>query len=276
VRTKELNKMLEGFLQALNDSTDTLKPALPFLVQHNEEFEKIPDVVRAPLFIDGSHFDLTWKSKRKIIVDGDLQITKKVRLEGMTFHVTGTIKILDDTYARDVYLFSKKSISIGDKAIFSGTAISQATIIVFGRAVVENRSMIIVIPSKTAAPSSPGKAGGGNPSPKKKLPLFSVTFTENSFSDATIITIGDTLGVKIDRNAVVKGVIRTQGALALDGKIWGTARASKVIDPIAAMSGRSYDPVAIVNGSFAPLDDIASYHFPFFMGKLSILSWVEE
>jgi hypothetical protein len=281
LRTKDLNEFIATFTRQMTDSLDTMKPALPLLIQHNDEFEKIPAVVRGALFIDGLHFDLSWKSTKCIVVHGDLQITKKVLLEGLTFLVTGEIKLFDDAQARNVSLYCLKKLTIGDRAVFSGTAISQTNILAFGSASVENKSLIF-IPHTAQAQAPPKEKKGGPPAlpkrdaPEKKAGVFSATFTESATIDATVITLNDTMGVKIDKNAVVKGIIRTKGALVLDGKLLGLAQAAKIVDGGAVMSGKPLLPIAVIKGSILPIDDVRRYYFPFFMGNLSILSWEED
>jgi hypothetical protein len=274
-RTKDFDQFISALTSEMTDSIDTMKPSLPLLIQHNDEFAKIPDIVRASLFIDGSHFDLSWKSKKKIIVRGDLQITKKVTIEGLTFLVTGETKLFDDTHARDVSLFCQKTISIGDRAVFSGTAITQMNILVFGAASVENKSMILVTRKPTAATKGKKNSGFIKASDKKTA-VFSATFTGSSLIDATVVTLNDTLGIKIDKNVIVKGVLRTKGALSLDGKIYGIVHASKIVDGAAAMAGNSFSPISVIKGALLPIEDARKYYFPFFMGKLSILTWQEE
>jgi cytoskeletal protein CcmA (bactofilin family) len=244
--------------------------ALPLLVQHNDEFGKIPSIVKGPLFIDGSHFDLSWKAEKKIVVLGDLQITGKVAIEGLTFVVVGEAKILDDAHFKDVTVFASKRISIENKAVFSGTAITLANLIVSGNGIVENRSMLVIAHGISGKPEPPPKPGD-----KPKLKLFSATFTGSATVDATIIAYNNPLGIKIDNSAIVKGVLWTDGALGLDGKVYGIIYASKLIDGAQAITGGPTPPLAVIRGNILPIQDAGQYFFPFFLGKLSIISWVE-
>ena len=302
LRTGDLTKFISQYGSEMSDSVDTAKPSPPLLIQHNVEFDTIPKVVNGPLFIDGTHFDLAWKCKKRIIVHGDVQITGTVSLEGMDFLATGEIKLLDKARLRDVFLFGQKTISIGDKAVFSGTAMTRANILVFGAASVQRRSLLVVVQQMASAtvrisPSSPQKpiaASASSSRPaiaasaassrqtsaasgrKTKAPVFSVTFAELSTVDATVVTLGDSLGIKIDRNAIVTGLLRTHGAVSLDGKIYGRMYASKFVDGTAVASGNPAAALAVIHGTVLPLDDLAGYFFPFFMGKLSIIDWREE
>jgi hypothetical protein len=261
VRDDVLNKFLSFFQNELTDSTDTMRPALPLLIQSNAVFDTIPAIVKGPLFIDGSHFDLTWKSKKRIVVHGDLQITGTVALEGMDFLVAGEIKLFDKARLRNVFLFSTKAISLQGDAVFSGSAVTKSTIIVLDKALVENRSMLVAV----------RKA-----SPKGKKTVFSATFSGSSATDATVIALGDSLGIKIDRSAKVKGILWAQGAMCLDGKVSGIIHASKFVDGASAMTGKPLAAISVIHGTMLPFDDASSYHFPFFMGRVSIIERREE
>ena len=261
IRNDDLNKFLSFFQNEITDSIDTTRPALPLLIQNNAGFDTIPEIVRGPFFIDGSHFDLTWKSKKRIVVLGDLQITGTVALEGMDFLVAGEIKLFDKANLRNVFLFSTKAISIRGDAAFSGSAVTESNIIVTDNALVENRSMLVVS-RKT--------------SPKGKKALFSATFSGSSATNATVVALGDSLGIKIDRNAKVKGMLWTQGAMCLDGQVSGRIRASKFVDGALAMAGKPLEALSIFHGTMLPFDDASSYYFPFFMGRVSIIERREE
>ena len=304
IRADDLKKLISHFSYELGDSgVDTMMSALPLLVQHNDEFGKIPSIVKGPLFIDGSHFDLSWKAAAKVIVLGDLQVTGKVAIEGLTFVVVGESKILDDAHFKDVTLFSTKRISIENKAVFSGTAFTLANFIVSGNGTVENRSMLVIAhgvsPTSNANTSTPQGSPGKSPVPsssktvstpllsspasisskagaKPTLGVFSATFTGSAIIDATIIAYNNPLGIKIDNNAIVKGVLWTDGALGLDGKIYGIVYANKLVDGAQAITGGPLTALAVIRGNVLPIQDPGQYYFPFFLGKLSIISWVEQ
>jgi cytoskeletal protein CcmA (bactofilin family) len=308
IRADDLNKLLAHFSNDISDSgIDTMMPALPLLVQHNIDFEKIPSVVKGPLFIDGSLFDLAWKSENKIIVLGDLQITGKVIIEGPAFVVTGEAKILDDAHFRDVTLFSSKRISIENRAVFSGTAITLANLVVSGNAIVENRSIMVIahgISPKTTsnAAVSQSPAGKNPPAPtpapaampvrtspvpvspmpvsltpgaRPALSVFSATFTGSAVIDASVICYNNQLGIKIDNGAIVKGILWTDGAMGLDGKVYGIVYANKLVDGDQAVSGKSLASISVIRGAILPFLDPGQYYVPFFLGKLSIISWLE-
>jgi hypothetical protein len=275
VRTDDLSKFLSQLQSEMTDSLDTMKPAPPLLIQHDDEFAKVPDMVRGPLFIDGSHFDLGWKTNKRIVVLGDLQVTGTTQLEDMDFLVTGEIKLFDKARMRNVFLLSPKTISIGDRAAFSGSAVTMSNILVFGVASVEDRSMLVVVRKENAPQNKPAPGPKGQ---KKKIAVFSATFTESATIDATVVTLNDSLGIKIDRSAVVKGLLWTRGAISLDGKVFGRICASKIVDGAQAVSGKSSAAISVIRGGILPLEDdqVRGYFFPFFMGKLSIVDWREE
>jgi cytoskeletal protein CcmA (bactofilin family) len=272
IRSSDLNKLITHFSNELSDSgIDTMMTALPLLVQHKDEFDKIKPIVKGPLFIDGSHFDLAWKSDKKITVLGDLQITGKVVIEGLTFVVVGETRILDNAHLDNVTVFSSKRISIENKAVFSGTAITLANLLVSGNATVENRSMLVITPGISSKPEPPLKPGE-----KPKLKPFSATFIESATIDATIIAYKNPLGIKIGSGAIVKGILWTNGAMSLDGKVNGIIYAGKLVDGDQAISGVSMASIAVIRGNIFPLEDFDHYYFPFFLGKLSLISWLEQ
>ncbi|HEX7510447.1 MAG TPA: hypothetical protein VF335_04050, partial [Chitinivibrionales bacterium] len=83
VRQEELKALISRYNVQLSTGADTIMPQPVLLIQHNDEFEKIPDFVKGPLTIDGTHFDLSWKKKRRVTVLGDIQIFGKTNLEGL-------------------------------------------------------------------------------------------------------------------------------------------------------------------------------------------------
>jgi cytoskeletal protein CcmA (bactofilin family) len=305
IRGDDLNNLVAHFALELGDSgVDTMVKSPPFLVQHNDDFDKIPLLVKGPLFIDGSLFNLTWKIDKTIVVLGDLQITGTVAVEGATFIVTGEAKILENAYFKNVTIFSVKRLELQNKAVFSGTAITLANLLVSGNAIVENKSMLVIAhgilpkstPPAATAQNSSVKKPSSSPSPqpiappvspiiaqrqakpgaKQPLQVFSANFTGSVTVDATIIAYNNPLGIKIDNGAVVNGVLWTDGGLSLDGKVYGIIYANKLVDGAEAVSAKSVASVSVIRGNVYPLQDPDRYYFPFFLGKLSIISWLEQ
>jgi hypothetical protein len=112
--------------------------------------------------------------------------------------------------------------------------------------------------------------------PKGKKAVFAATFTGSSTVDATVVALGDSLGIKIDRNAIVKGQLWTRGAMSLDGKVYGAIHANKFVDGALAMAGKPLVALSVIRGTVLPLDDASRYYFPFFMGIVSIIERREE
>ena len=277
VRESDLHALVSEYTSELSQGTDTMVQNLPLTIQHNDEFAKIPDFVKGPLFIDGSHFDLSWKEKRRVTVLGDVQITGKVYIEGLELVAGGEIKCFDDCRLRDVTVFSLQRVVMSDRAVFRGTAIARTNMLLYGHAVVENRSMLIVTGGgKVASPP----AGPIPPNGPARLPVFSITFTESSTIDATVVSLkgeGD-LGIKIDKNAIVKGVLWTKGYMGLAGTLYGVIHAKALVNAEKALSGKEQitpDPILPGTASLRRIEDADKYYFPFFMGKLKIMQWQE-
>ncbi len=278
VRESDLHALVSEYTSELSQGTDTMVQNLPLTIQHNDEFAKIPDFVKGPLFIDGSHFDLTWKEKRRVTVLGDVQITGKVYIEGLELVTAGEIKCFDDCRLRDVTVFSLQRVVISDRAVFRGTAIAQTNMLLYGHAAVENRSMLIVTGGgKAPTPGPPGnKNQQGRPA---QLRVFSMTFTESSTIDATVVSLkgeGD-LGIKIDKNVIVKGILWTRGYISLAGTLYGVLHAKALVNAEQALLGQQINPDPILPGtaSLRRIEDADKYYFPFFMGKLKIMQWQE-
>jgi hypothetical protein len=172
---------------------------------------------------------------------------------------------------------------------------AQGNILVYGDASVQKKSILVVARKAAAqapsqkndgaaiaglkppnAPAGGKKIFGLGSSIQAKPGVFSVTFTGNATVSAMVITLDDSLGVKIDRNVIDSGIIRTHGAVSLDGRFWGRIFASKFVDGAAAVSGKPAPPLAVIHGSILPLDDMAGYRIPCFMGALSIVEWRED
>jgi hypothetical protein len=133
-------------------------------------------------------------------------------------------------------------------------------------------------PLKT--PTTPSRSFPGLPpaqtGAKPLLGVFSATFTGSATIDATIISYNNPLGIKIDNSAIVKGVLWADGAMSLDGKVYGIVYASKLVDGAQAITGGPLKPLAVISGNILPVQDAGQYYLPFFLGKLSIISWLEQ
>ena len=270
VRQEELKALISRYNAQLSTGADTIMPQTVLLIQHNDEFEKIPDFVKGPLTIDGTHFDLSWKKKRRVTVLGDIQIFGKTNLEGLEFIASGDITCADDCRLLDVTLVAAGRMIMADRAVFSGTAIAATNMLIHGQASIERRSMLIATGEGKTPPLKPGMP----PKPR----IFSITCTERATIDATVIALKDELGVKIDKAAAIKGVIWTKGFVSIAGKLFGVVHAKALVDADQAIDPtKTPQPIAILPGSAAinRIDDANRYYFPFFMGKLAIIQWQE-
>jgi hypothetical protein len=276
LRSDDLTNLVADLTKELKLATDTLVKNIPLTIQSNDQFEKIPDFVNGPLFIDGSRFDLSWKQKRRISVAGNVQITGKTTIEGADFAASGEIKCFDDSRLLNASIFSAKRISMSDRSIFSGTAISRAGMLFYGNATVKNRSILVTTGKKTDTITS-GKSGK-NISDSSADSTFAITFNELSNIDATVISLNDTLGIKIDKHAVIKGILWTKGYLGLAGTLYGVAFAKALVNPSNLFTENKQikaDAVLAGTASIRKNEYVNKYFFPFFMGKLSIMQWQE-
>jgi hypothetical protein len=266
VRADYINSIMAEILFCRTDS-NILVP--PLAIQYNAQLDSIKDSVAAPLFLDGSYFGLEWKGKRTIRVYGDVQITGKVNIQGIDFISSGSIKCLDDCRMRDVSLMAEGRIVISDRAEFSGSIISQTGIYIGGNSVISDRSILL----------STGKAS--LKSKKDSLSTkreFRINLAGYSKIDAVIISFNDSIGIRVDRNAAVGGILWTKGYIGLEGTVSGTVYAKAIVDPVKVVEGKEQiEPLSVLPGtaSLRINSGIRRYFFPFFMGKISIMQWQE-
>ena len=272
-RENEVQQVVSYYSAQLTEKIDTLMPGAVLTVQSNESLSKIPDVVNAPLFIDGSHHDLVWREKRRIFVGGDVQVTGRVFIENVEFVSSGEVKFLDDAALRNVSVFCQGRLVIDDRASFSGNVLTNSTILVKQNGRVENKSVLV-------AYGIPAKTGKDTTSKKLSLPV-SVFLLQNAFCDGAVISCGTPCGIKTDKGSVVNGVLWTRGPVCLLGALHGILYAKSLIDEktLSDMSiagrGVSKATVNVLTGSIRRLPSVVDYPLPFFLGRTVLLSWQE-
>lgn len=290
VKSTELTRVISVYTEELLlDSTFGLVEA-PLTIHDNEDFASIPNMVKGPLFIDGSFRELEWKTDRTVRVMGDLQLTGTSVIEGATFLVSGDIKVLDRTQLRDVSLFCTANVFIGDDAVYRGDILALKSITVYGNARVEEKSTLVVAGRnrrsakkvleaaelETELPEKRKGVSAKKSTEVKKsrdlMPLYSIQLAEFAIVDATVIALRDPGGIKTGPGVVVRGVLYAQGTLCHNGELFGTAKATSIVD---CRDPESLQTNVIV-GTIRPMESVVGYRFPMFIGKPIILSWRER
>ena len=292
--TKQVNSswfsnLTDRYLTDLTES-DTLLLAPPLLIQSSHDLKKVDSIVQGPLIIDGSHLTIVWKDTGTITVKGDLQITGEAEIEGLTFIAAGEIKVLDETKMVKVNLFTPNRLFLGDKARFEGNALALHSITIYGEASVTGRSSLIT--GSVKSPSS----NAASDSLK-----FSLLISEEATVDAVCIALETPGSIKTDEGTVISGILWAQHLVCHRGRMAGLICAERVVncddpDQMVNSSTSGIAPLPedssgsqpqsktpevatvlqnAVPGLIEPLPEIFLYHLPFFIGRLSIISWRE-
>lgn len=290
------NELIDRYQTRITD-TDTFLLDPPLIIQSRHDLDKIKPVVYGPLMIDGAHVEIPWKDTGTIIVKGDLQMTGEVIIEGLQFIVAGEVKILDESILRDCSIFTNSRLFIGDEASFSGNALAMHSITVYGKAKVADKSSLI---------TGSSRAGSGN-STSDSL-KFSLLIAEEASVDAVCIALDTPGSIKTDLETTVTGILWAHHLVCHRGTMAGLICARRIVDcddPEQMITDDNMEDVltpdqpdnpdgsakqkndtstestlkALVNrmtGSLEPLPEITDYSLPFFIGRLSILSWREN
>jgi hypothetical protein len=243
----------------------------PLLIKDNDELEKIPDTIYSPLFIDGTMHDIVWKTNRTIYVLEQIQITGTVTIENIIFVAGKDIKILDKTKMHNVELYTTEKIFLAGETVFGGKALACGAVEIYDNCSVEEKSVILSVGKETNnAGSNP--PGGLQVDPNGAITLFSVFVRDQAKVDGVIIALDNLAGIKIEKDAVVQGIVWAESRVCVAGRVRGIVKAFVLVDenePIAVVRN-------IINGSIKELPSISDYFMPYFFGNSSIISWKEE
>jgi hypothetical protein len=275
-RTKELAMLVAYYRSKLGAKADTMLPASPLLVQNSDQLQGLPEVINGPLLINSSFGTLAWKEKRRVYVLGDVQITGKACIEDVEFVTSGEFKCFDDARLVNVSVFCLKRLVIGDKATFSGNALTLSSLLVYKNARIENKSVIVAYGENKPLQVEPAKT------PKPQLPV-SVFLSQNAYVDGVIVACGNPGGIKTDKTTVVKGILWASGAICHQGTLYGILRANELIELSAiVVRAKPQQPGAppqvqknFMTGSVRRLPGVTDYYGPFFLGRPVIARWDE-
>jgi len=282
MRITDLVKAVSYFKAKFSSTNDSLFQNTVLTIQDNDKLSSIKDIVNGPLLLDGSHHDLFWKEKRRVMIMGDLQITGTVTVENIEFLVSGEVKLFDDCVFKNVSIFCSKTLTITDKSVFSGNAVSLTQISINKRARIDNKSVLVAYteskPAQLLQPAQGQQIPQQSQAGQQIKLLCSVFLTQDVRCDGTIIAYGDPSGIKTDRNVIVRGSLWSSSMICNEGAIYGFIRCKELISateldarqkvPPAPASGKNF-----MTGSVRRLETIADYPYPFFMGKPSIIRW---
>lgn len=272
---EDISKQASYFRGLLAQKNDTTLPSAPLDVQTSQQCFGIPEVVNGPLFLNSPMAAIVWKEKRRIYVEGDVQITGNAAVENVDFVCDGDFKCLDQCALRNVSVFTTKHLVIGDRSCFSGNALVLSSVLVYRNARIENKSVIVAYGETSVQLQD--SAQRKNP----QLPI-SIFLRDNASVDGVIVACGTPGGIETDRNTLVNGALWASGTIVHQGSLYGILRANQLTDMGTMTASKQQTPgmpLAVakntLTGSIHPLQTIASYSWPFFMGKAVISRWDE-
>jgi hypothetical protein len=283
-----LQKLIDKYKTDLT-ATDSLNTILdpPLTIQANKDFKKIPRLVNGDLLIDGSFVPLSWKDTGAYIILGNFSLSNEIKIEGIKFIVAGEIILDGKVHMKNINLFSQTKIFIGGTSRFSGNAMALQSIAIYGTASVENKSTLLVagISTSSAPIQHPHKSNNQDTQPnsgtKENKKIYAIEIGEKATVDGVLVALGERGDVKTHPDVKISGIMIAQKSVGHFGKMLGLICAGSVIDPDAPLpplnSGSPTLPQKnVMPGDLAPLASIESYSLPFFLGKLTIISWKED
>lgn len=250
-------------------SSDSSFPELPLTIQANKDFEKIPEIVKGSILIDGSYSpNLAWTSNKRITVLGELQITGKVKLTNLSFICGGEVKILDQSDLENVNIFSTARIFIGDNSVFNGNILTEKSIAVYGRACVKDKSTLVSVGGSTSG-------GTGHDSI-----FYSILLSEKSIIDGVCVALNKPGSIKTGEETQIRGILWAQNSICHNGEMRGLIRAQKVENcNNTGVLNPPKDSAAVkknsIPGKLSPLPEIIDYKMPFFVGTPTMVEWKE-
>lgn len=239
-------------------------------VQTNNDLKKIPSTLHGNLIIDGSYHPLVWKDTGTITVLGQLDISNDVSIEGLRFVASGNITLSGKAKLTQASIFTQSKLFIADNALFQGNAMACNSVAIYGNAVVDRKS-IIVVPGSTLSSTTDSV---NNPDKGKKI--YAIEIGDHAVVDGILIALGSRGDIKTHADVMITGVMIAQKAVGHLGKMAGLISAGSFIDPdneAAPVPGSKQKNV--IRGEIEPLNTIVNYKLPFFLGKLSIVKWKE-
>ncbi|MFP4162463.1 MAG: hypothetical protein ACLFQB_00095 [Chitinispirillaceae bacterium] len=269
-KKKQFQEFISSLKSRIISQEDTSTFGVPLTIQSPKALNSIRDTVKSNLILDGSFTDLEWKEKRKITVQGDLQIIGEFRLKDLDIAVGGETRILDQTKLANVTLFSIGRIFIGDQATFQGNALTMSSINVYGEASVHSKSSLCAF----------GSADSVN-SKREDIPRnYSILLSESSVFDGTAIALGNPGGIKTDETAHISGILWAEKAVCHKGEMAGLIKAAGLVDCSQLESDSLINTSDVEENNFSgtiePLSTIIDYRMPYFLGEPFIISWKEN
>ncbi len=263
-----LKTMISKYQESLALADTILDP--PLTVQTNNDLKKIPSVLHGNLIIDGSYHPLVWKDTGTITILGQLDISNDVTIEGLKFVTSGVITLSGKVKFTQASIFTKSKLFIADYARFQGNAMACNSVAIYGNAVVDRKS-IIVVPGSASSSTADSV---NNPDKGKKI--YAIEIGDRAIVDGILVALGSMGDIKTHPDVKITGIMIAQKAVGHLGKMAGLISAGSFVDPdVEAPPVKGSNQKNVIRGEIEPLNTIENYKLPFFLGTLSIVKWKE-
>jgi hypothetical protein len=275
INLDQISKVVYYYKSRLKCAVDTLLPSLPVLIKKNDQIEKVPDAINGALFVYDPLGDVNWNQKRRIYLTGDVQISGKAKLKNIEFVSGGEFRCFDDVVLDNVSVFCEKRFLLGDRVVFKGNVVCLSSCLIYKKARVENKSIIVTYGENIS------KDKTGEKIARPRLPI-SVFISQEAFIDGIVIATGNGAGIKTDNSTTIKGVLWTDGLICHQGELMGILHAKQLIEFSVLMNMVRQGPNKPQNfpnyltGSIKKIDNIEQYYGPFYLGKPFINQWIED
>ncbi len=272
--SSSLKKLVDKYQDTLSSYSDSvLNP--PLTIQANKDLKKIPPVVYGDLLIDGSFNSLVWKDTGTVTVLGRIDISNDVTIEGKKFIATGEITLSGKTKLLKTSVFTQSKLFIGDFAHFQGSAMVLNSVAIYGNAIVDGKSTIVVPGISSSSGSDTTKKS------EKEKKIYAIEIGDRAIVDGILVALGSPGDIKTHSDVKITGIMIAQKSAGHLGKMAGLICSGLFVDPESQQEptltqGKSPNlQKNILRGEIKPLENIEEYKLPFFLGRLSIVKWQE-
>ncbi len=261
LNTEMRSKIIASYKEVLVDtSADSTIIKPPLLIGRNDQCAGIPDVVPGPLFFDGTRAKISFKSNRKIVVMGDLQLTGTVELVNVSFVVKGEVRIYDDGVLNAISVYAGKRFVMLDRARCSGSVLVCGAVILQHNSELFNKAVIVSL-SENIVDTTGEKSAAA---------LCAVRVLDNVRVDGTLVACGaDNAKILISQQSKVTGIVWASKGVCIIGSVEGLVYADCLFD----IDNPPKSDENSLRGKLRMCDRINWYRLPVFIGMPFVDQW---
>ncbi len=264
VNTRDIEELVQSHSARLGAVLDTGIVQKELTVASEIDLDKVGETVSGPLLIDATYHDITWREKRTVIVQGDLQFTGEPVVEDLTFLVGGEVRIFDRAEMRNVTIFTQGRVFLAGESQFQGNVTAMEAVEIYEAAKVRAPSAIVSL--------SKLDGGGEGENTEEKKSSFSVFVRDRAEVDGVLMSARPQGGVSTSTETLVRGIIWSEGKVCHQGNMEGIIRARNLV----SREDPDNNEKNFLTGTIRDLETIYDYCLPYYVGRLSIIDWSES